>query len=227
MMKYKLFLIIFLVFNIKGSEILPYEAKYKFSSDRITIVGIRKLEINNEDKTLSFKARNAVASLYFNSTFSFKDDYITSDFYEIKVRPKFVNRDQKLSFKNKKDFISSEGRDEWDKSISSKLEILDPLNAQIQIRLNVMKNKKNFSLNLIELKDGNVKENFYSIVREEKCNFDSKELNCVVVKRIRKNEQRETTYFLVKELNHMFLKIIDIGPDRTDTLTLEELLSLG
>ena len=50
---------------------------------------------------------------------------------------------------------------------------------------------------------------------------------CIVLKRIRETDSRETFYYIAKDLNYMFLKINDKGEDRNQTLTLLEILSLG
>ena len=56
---------------------------------------------------------------------------------------------------------------------------MDPLNAQIQIRLNLLNNMKEFSIKLVEIKNGAVEDNFYKIVGEEICNIGSKEYECI------------------------------------------------
>jgi hypothetical protein len=104
---------------------------------------------------------------------------------------------------------------------------MDPLNAQIQIRLNLINQMKEFSIQLVEIKNGAVEENFYEIIGEDICSIGSKDYECVILKRQRKKESRETLYYLAPELDYMFLKIIDTGPERTQKLEMLEILSLG
>ena len=52
-------------------------------------------------------------------------------------------------------------------------------------------------------------------------------LNCFVVVRTSEDSDRKVTYFLAKELEYMFVKIIDSSPERVNKLELKELLSLG
>ena len=47
------------------------------------------------------------------------------------------------------------------------------------------------------------------------------------LKRIRKTDDRETIYYIAPDLNFMFLKIVDTGKDRNQTLELKEILSFG
>ena len=55
-MKFNLiFLLIFAFFNINAESINEYSAKYFYTSDEISIKGIRKLEIN--DGKYSFKRK--------------------------------------------------------------------------------------------------------------------------------------------------------------------------
>ena len=103
----------------------------------------------------------------------------------------------------------------------------DPLNAQIQIRLNLINGMEEFSINLIEMKTGEIKKNFYSLDGKETCVFNNKEYSCFLLKRYRESDKRITTYYLIPELDYMFYKVIDESPDEYQKLQLIELLSFG
>ena len=105
--------------------------------------------------------------------------------------------------------------------------IVDPLNAQIQIRLNLLQGLKEFSIRLLEIKNGEIQDNYYKIVRSESCMLSDIKYECIVLKRFREKEKRETLYYLIPDLDYMFLKIIDSGPERNQKLELLEILSLG
>jgi hypothetical protein len=216
-----------LSFQLPSSEIKEYEAKYSYESDEISINGVRKFEKIDDNFVLSFKARNMIAKMTFASTFSMIDENITTKNYLIQVRPKFVNRDQEVNFNYNNLSIESVGRDSWQTYIDKDLKAMDPLNAQIQIRLNLINQMKEFSIQLVEIKNGAVEENFYEIIGEDICSIGSKDYECVILKRQRKKESRETLYYLAPELDYMFLKIIDTGPERTQKLEMLEILSLG
>ena len=47
------------------------------------------------------------------------------------------------------------------------------------------------------------------------------------LERSREGTQRIVKYYLAKELDYMFVKIIDTSPDRTNKLELKEILSFG
>jgi hypothetical protein len=226
-MKFNTCLLLLLSFQLPSSEIKEYEAKYSYESDEISINGVRKFEKIDDNFVLSFKARNMIAKMTFASTFSMIDENITTKNYLIKVRPKFVNRDQEVNFNYNNLSIESVGRDSWQTYIDKDLKAMDPLNAQIQIRLNLINQMKEFSIQLVEIKNGAVEENFYEIIGEDICSIGSKDYECVILKRQRKKESRETLYYLAPELDYMFLKIIDTGPERTQKLEMLEILSLG
>jgi hypothetical protein len=226
-MKFNTCLLLLLSFQLPSSEIKEYEAKYSYESDEISINGVRKFEKIDDNFVLSFKARNMIAKMTFASTFSMIDENITTKNYLIQVRPKFVNRDQEVNFDYNNLSIESVGRDSWQTYIDKDLKAMDPLNAQIQIRLNLINQMKEFSIQLVEIKNGAVEENFYEIIGEDICSIGSKDYECVILKRQRKKESRETLYYLAPELDYMFLKIIDTGPERTQKLEMLEILSLG
>ena len=84
-----------------------------------------------------------------------------------------------------------------------------------------------FSINLIEMKTGKIKKNFYSLDGKEACVLNNKEYSCVLLKRYRESDKRITTYYLIPELDYMFYKVIDKSPDEYQKLQLIELLSFG
>ena len=226
-MKYKLLLIFVVSFGINAIEISDYEARYSFESDEINIEGIRKFSKNDNGYSLGFKAKNLLASMSFESRFFIKNSKIISKDYIIKVKPKFVNRDQEIIYNYENQTLSSIGRDSWNVPLNADIESVDPLSAQIQIRLNLLQGMNEFSLKLLEVKNGEIQDNFYKIIRNESCVLSGNNYECVVLKRFREKENRETLYYLIPDLDYMFLKIIDTGPERNQKLELLEILSLG
>ena len=226
-MKYKLLLIFALAFQINAIELPIYEARYSYESDEINIKGIRKFQKNSNDYSLGFKAKNLLASMSFESNFSIEESQIISKDYVIKVKPRFIDRDQEISFNYDNQTINSMGRDSWSMPLDTQIGLADPMNAQIQIRLNLLQGLKEFSIQLLEIKNGEMEDNFYKIIRNESCYLGDIKYECVVLKRFREKENRETLYYLIPDLEYMFLKIIDSGPKRNQKLELLEILSLG
>jgi hypothetical protein len=228
-MKYKVInflLIIFLSINVVSSEIPPYSAKYNFESEEISISGIREFYKTENGFEMRFKASNLFASLFFLSKFEIKNSEVISDSYEIKIRPKFLNRDQYLNFDYETMEVSSEGINKWVASLKDNL-VYDPLNVQIMIRTNVKHGLKNFKINIVDMEEGGSKSYEFNVVGLKECIFNGEKLQCVILERSRLNSDRKVTYYLAEELEHMFIKIIDSSPERTNTLTLLEILSLG
>ena len=228
-MKYKvikLLLIVFLSTNMLSSEIPPYSAKYNFESEEISISGIREFYKTENGFEMRFKASNLFASLFFLSKFEIKNSEVISDSYEIKIRPKFLDRDQYLNFDYENMEVRSEGINKWVTSLKDNL-VHDPLNVQIMIRKNVKHGLKNFKINIVDMEEGGSKSYEFNVVGLEECIFNGETLQCVLLERSRLNSDRKVTYYLAEELEHMFIKIIDTSPERTNTLKLLEVLSLG
>ena len=132
-MKYKVIsfmLIIFLSTNIVSSEIPPYSAKYNFESEEISISGIREFYKTENGFEMRFKASNLFASLFFLSKFEIKNSEVISDLYEIKIRPKFLDRDQYLNFDYETMVVRSEGINNWVASFKDNL-VYDPLGIKM------------------------------------------------------------------------------------------------
>tara|TARA_Y100000385_G_scaffold166947_1_gene173028 strand:- start:2785 stop:3465 length:681 start_codon:yes stop_codon:yes gene_type:complete len=226
-MNYKILLTLALSFQINGVELPAYEARYSYESDEINIEGIRKFSRDPNSFNLSFKAKNLLASMGFESIFLIENSQIISKNYVIKVRPKFVNRDQEITFNYVDKIISSFGRDAWEKPLDQAKKSADPMNAQIQIRLNLLMGMQEFTIKLLEIKNGGIEDNFYKVIKNEPCSLGENSYECVILKRFREKENRETLYYLIPDLDYMFLKIIDSGPERNQKLELLEILSLG
>ena len=220
------YLIILLSSNAVASEVPPYSAKYNFESEEISISGVREFYKTEDGYEMKFKASNLFASLFFLSRFKLKSDNVISDSYEIKIRPKFLDRDQSLRFDYENMEVRSKGINEWASSINENL-IYDPLNVQIMIRTYVKQGLENFKINIIDMENGDYRLYEFNIIGNEDCIFNNEKLQCIILERSRLNSKRKVTYYLAEELEYMFIKIIDVSPERTNKLELLEILSLG
>jgi len=228
-MMYKLtFLALILSTYSYGYTIDDYKAEYRFKSSEVNLKGIRQLRIDEKgESSLTFKGKSTLARLYFKTIFDIQANSVNTRSYKIEVKPGFVNRDQEILIDVNSDQMSSKGRDEWILK-APEIPVADPLNAQIQIRIMILNGFKEFKLNILEIKDGSIESNEYKVTSEnEICNVGETKYTCIEVTRLRKDEDRKTTYLMAKELGYMFVEIRDVSPERTNTLTLEKILSFG
>ncbi|MFL2720952.1 MAG: hypothetical protein ACJ0E6_00555 [Gammaproteobacteria bacterium] len=227
-MIYKLIPVLLLSLTI-NAEVKNYSAEYEFISEEITIAGTRALDINEGLGSLSFKAKNILASMFFESKFKVIDGKVISDSYKVRIKPKFVNRDQELVFNHENNTISSSGRDNWIVEVGKNIQILDPLNSQIQLKLNIANNINNFSLNLIDLENGELESYQYIVDGVKTIEFKDELYDCMVIKRIKldSDSNKVTLYFISKDLGYMFIQVQESSEKREQELQLIELLSLG
>ena len=227
-MIYKLIPVLLLSLTI-NAEVKNYSAEYEFISEEITIAGTRALDINEGLGSLSFKAKNILASMFFESKFKVIDGKVISDSYKVRIKPKFVNRDQELVFNHENNTISSSGRDNWIVEVGKNIQILDPLNSQIQLKLNIANNINNFSLNLIDLENGELESYQYIVDGVKTIEFKNELYDCMVIKRIKldSDSNKVTLYFISKDLGYMFIQVQESSEKREQELQLIELLSLG
>ena len=226
-MKLNLIILFVTVFGVNAFELPYYEAKYKFESDEINITGIRKFNKNSEGYEIEFQASNLFAGMNFSSLFDFEDYKVIPKSYDVKIKPKFLDRDQFIKFDYLNNQIVSTGSNKWSEIINKDLLIMDPLNVQIMIRTLVKENKTEFSLNIVDMQKGGFKEYDFEVMGNEMCVFNNEEINCVVLQRSREGSNRKVTYYLMEKYEYMFLKIVDINPERKNTLSLVEILSFG
>ncbi len=226
-MKLNLIILFVTVFGVNAFELPYYEAKYKFESDEINITGIRKFNKNSEGYEIEFQASNLFAGMNFSSLFDFENYKVIPKSYDVKIKPKFLDRDQFIKFDYMNNQIVSTGSNKWSEIVNKDLLIMDPLNVQIMIRTLVKENKTEFSLNIVDMQKGGFKEYDFEVLGNEMCVFDNEEINCVVLQRSREGSNRKVTYYLMEKYEYMFLKIVDINPERKNTLSLVEILSFG
>ena len=226
-MKLNLIILFVTVFGVNAFELPYYEAKYKFESDEINITGIRKFNKNSEGYEIEFQASNLFAGMNFSSLFDFENYNVISRSYDVKIKPKFLDRNQFIKFDYMNNQIVSTGSNKWSEIINKDLLIMDPLNVQIMIRTLVKENKTEFSLNIVDMQKGGFKEYDFEVMGNEMCVFNNEEINCVVLQRSREGSNRIVTYYLMEKYEYMFLKIVDINPERKNTLSLVEILSFG
>ena len=226
-MKFYLFILLASIFTVNAVELPYYEAKYKFESDEINITGVREFKKNSEGYEIKFQASNLFVGMSFSSLFDIEDSKVIPKSYDVKIRPKLLNRDQFIEFDYINNEILSKGSNSWSESLKKNILIMDPLNVQIVIRTLIKQNKKRFSINIVDIQKGGYKEYDFEVLGNEKCIFNEEELNCVVLQRSREKSNRKVTYYLMEKYDYMFLKIIDINPERKNTLNLLEILSFG
>lgn len=226
-MKFYLFILLASIFSVNAIELPYYEAKYNFESDEINITGVREFKKNSEGYEIKFQASNLFVGMSFSSLFDIEDSKVIPKSYDVKIRPKLLNRDQFIEFDYINNEILSKGSNSWSESLKKNILIMDPLNVQIVIRTLIKQNKKKFSINIVDMQKGGYKEYDFEVLGNEKCIFNKEELNCVVLQRSREESNRKVTYYLMEKYEYMFLKIIDINPERKNTLNLLEILSFG
>ena len=226
-MKFYLFILLASIFSVNAIELPYYEAKYNFESDEINITGVREFKKNTEGYEIKFQASNLFAGMSFSSLFDIEDSKVIPKSYDVKIRPKLLNRDQFIEFDYINNEILSKGSNSWSESLKKNILITDPLNVQIVIRTLIKQNKKRFSINIVDMQKAGYKEYDFEVLGNEKCIFNKEELNCVVLQRSREESNRIVTYYLMEKYEYMFLKIIDINPERKNTLYLLEILSFG
>ena len=228
-MKFKIFFVTIFTLSLSSDVIPDYKARYSFERDDFSVTGIRELKATNEDSySLKFNARTMlVVSLDFESNFEIKNSKLISKNYKVKIRPKSVDRDQSIIYDYENLKINSSGINSWEAKLDQMAFSADPLNAQIQIRLNLINGMSKFYINLIEIKTGEIKKNFYTLDGKENCTLNGKNYNCVLLKRYRESDNRITTYYLIPELDYLFYRVVDQSPEGYQKLEIKELLSFG
>ena len=220
--------------SLNGDEVADYKAEYLFETGDFSVTGIRELitDEENEIARITFNAKTKIVKLFFESSFVINKGSIISKKYIANVRALLIKRNQSIIYDNINQNIKSSGQNKWDINYADDIDILDPLNAQVQMRLNVKdmhesKEYNSFEIALQDIRNGNIEVNTYKFSRNDIYTFKEKNYESIVIKRVRDQDSRITEYHLVPELGYLIMEVLDTGAEATQTLKLQKILSLG
>ena len=220
--------------SLNGDEVADYKAEYLFETGDFSVTGIRELitDEENEIARITFNAKTKIVKLFFESSFVINKGSIISKKYIANVRALLIKRNQSIIYDNINQNIKSSGQNKWDINYADDIDILDPLNAQVQMRLNVKdmhesKEYNSFEIALQDIRNGNIEINTYKFSRNDIYTFNEKNYESIVIKRVRDQDSRITEYHLVPELGYLIMEVLDTGAEATQTLKLQKILSLG
>ena len=211
--------------DLAAQEIPDYRGEYLFTNSRVSMQGIRELITHQEagKRTIQFNAKFPLGRIKIISDFSEKNNLITSTKYFVDVKWTLISDKRTLNFDQTLETLTSKGKFEWSQALLKNENVFDPLNVQIQIRKNVIAGLKEFSLMLPDLKTGAIEANNYRGVDNGVVQVDGTNYPCIIVERIRLQDNRTTRYFLAPDLDHLIVKVEDEDQDGDTMLELKKL----
>ena len=211
--------------DLAAQEIPDYRGEYLFTNSRVSMQGIRELITHQEagKRTIQFNAKFPLGRIKIISDFSEINNLITSTKYFVDVKWTLISDKRTLNFDQTLETLTSKGKYEWSQALLKNENVFDPLNVQIQIRKNVIAGLKEFSLMLPDLKTGAIEANSYRVVDNGVFQVDGTNYPCIIVERIRLQDNRTTRYFLAPDLDHLIVKVEDKDQDGDTMLELKKL----
>ena len=211
--------------DLAAQEIPDYRGEYLFTNSRVSMQGIRELITHQEagKRTIQFNAKFPLGRIKIISDFSEINNLITSTKYFVDVKWTLISDKRTLNFDQTLETLTSKGKYEWSQALLKNENVFDPLNVQIQIRKNVIAGLKEFSLMLPDLKTGAIEANNYRVVDNGVFQVDGTNYPCIIVERIRLQDNRTTRYFLAPDLDHLIVKVEDEDQDGDTMLELKKL----
>jgi hypothetical protein len=225
MYKYLGILFVLISYDLAAQEIPDYKGEYVFTNSRVSMKGIRELITHEEagKRTIQFNAKFPLGKIKIISDFSEKNNLISSIKYFVDVKWTLITDKRTLNFNQVSGLLTSTGKFEWSKDLPVNENVFDPLNVQIQIRKNIIAGMKEFSLMLPDLKTGAIEANNYKVVENGKFEVEGTNFPCIIVERIRLQDNRTTRYFLAPDLDYLIIKVEDEDQDGDTSLELKKL----
>jgi len=211
--------------GLAAQEIPDYRGEYIFTNSRGSMEGIRELITHKEEgkRTIQFKTKFPLGRIKIISNFLDQDNHITSSKYSVDVKWTLISDKRTLDFDQTEGILTSKGKFKWTQDLLKSENIFDPLNVQIQIRKNIIGGLKKFSLMLPNLKTGAIETNNYQVIGDGSFEVNGINYSCIIVERIRLQDDRTTRYFLAPDLNHLIIKVEDKDQDGDTILELKKL----
>tara|TARA_Y100000992_G_scaffold121226_1_gene79443 strand:- start:102 stop:782 length:681 start_codon:yes stop_codon:yes gene_type:complete len=225
MYKYLGILFVLISYDLAAQEIPDYKGEYVFTNSRVSMKGIRELITHEEagKRTIQFNAKFPLGKIKIISDFSEKNNLISSIKYFVDVKWTLITDKRTLNFDQVSGLLTSTGKFEWSKDLPVNENVFDPLNVQIQIRKNIIAGMKEFSLMLPDLKTGAIEANNYKVVENGEFEVEGTNFPCIIVERIRLQDDRTTRYFLAPDLDYLIIKVEDEDQDGDTSLELKKL----
>ena len=225
MYKYLGILFILISSDLSAQEIPDYKGEYVFTNSRVSMQGIRELITHDDEgkRTIQFNAKFPLGRIKIISDFSETDNRITSTKYYVDVKWTLISDKRTLNFDPASGTLTSKGKFEWSQALIENENVFDPLNVQIQIRKNVIAGLMEFSLMLPDLKTGAIEANNYKVIDNGNFEVDGTNYSCIIVERIRLQDDRTTRYFLAPDLDYLIIKVEDQDQDGDTMLELKKL----
>ena len=225
MYKYLGILCVLISTDLAAQEIPDYKGEYVFTNSRVSMQGIRELITHEETgkRTIQFNAKFPLGKIKIISDFSEKNNLISSTQYYVDAKVLIRSDKRTLSFDQTSGTLTSRGKFKWTQALLKNENVFDPLNVQIQIRKNVIAGLDKFSLMLPDLKTGTIEANNYRVVGNGSFEVEGTDYPCIIVERIRLQDNRTTRYFLARDLNFLIIKVEDEDQDGDTMLELKKL----
>ena len=225
MYKYLGILCVLISTDLAAQEIPDYKGEYVFTNSRVSMQGIRELITHEETgkRTIQFNAKFPLGKIKIISDFSEKNNLISSTQYYVDAKVLIRSDKRTLNFDQASGTLTSSGKFKWTQALLKNENVFDPLNVQIQIRKNVIAGLDKFSLMLPDLKTGTIEANNYRVVGNGSFEVEGTDYPCIIVERIRLQDNRTTRYFLARDLNFLIIKVEDEDQDGDTMLELKKL----
>ena len=225
MYKYLAMLFVLISANLLAQEIPDYKGEYVFTNSKVSMKGIRELITHEEQgkRTIQFNAKFPLGKIKIISDFIEEDNLISSIQYYVDAKVLIRSDKRTLKFDQSSGTLTSKGKFEWSQTLLKNENVFDPLNVQIQIRKNVIAGLKDFSLMLPDLKSGAIEANNYKVVDSDSFEVDGTVYPCIIVERIRLQDNRTTRYFLAPDIDYLIIKVEDEDQDGDTMLELKKL----
>lgn len=198
-------------------KLLPYTANYSAEFNGMDIKATHELSLKDGQYQITTRAKNFLGSIEELETFRIDKGQIAVEEYQYERALLGSKRNEKLSVDHHQR-VAHYTRKKKTREIALQSHYLGPLSYQLQIRRDLVNGAKIFNYEVMHR--GRVKQYRFEIIGEETLETPAGSLNCLKLKRIRENSNRETLFWMAEDLDYLLVKLKQNEDNETHELNL-------
>ena len=198
-------------------DIAPYSASYEANFNGMAVAATRALSFTQGRYQLSTTAKSFLGGIEESETFRIIDDQILVDHYQHERSLLGSKREEILAVDHDSG-VAHYTRKSKVREITLQAGYLGPMSYQIQIRRDLMAGAETFDYQVMHR--GKVREYRFELTGEETLSTPAGDIECVTLKRIRDDKERETFFWMAKNKDYLLVKLRQKEDNEVYELTL-------
>ena len=185
-------------------QLTPYNATYEASFNGMAVAATRSLQVVDGNYRLSTTAKSFLGGIKESETFRVLDGTIVVNTYQHERSLLGSKREESLTTDHNSGIVHYTRKNKV-RDITLQPGYLGPMSYQIQIRRDLLAGATSFDYQVMHR--GKVREYRFETIGEETLSTAAGNIKCVRLKRIRDDDERETEFWMARDMDYLLVKL--------------------